>query len=172
MEDAQHGARFVIIGGSSAAIKTAHGILKRIPKAHVTLINPSSKFFYNIASARILAKPNAFRPEQYLANIPSPLARHGLTSFLFVEGLATAIDEQHRVVKLANLDKIPYDYLVIASGSTTQSTEGLDSDMAPWKARQDGQTLERIMESQKNIAIARDVVNCGARSVGVEFKIC
>ncbi|KAG9762344.1 FAD/NAD(P)-binding domain-containing protein, partial [Aureobasidium melanogenum] len=168
MEGAQHGTRFVIIGGSFAGIKTAHGILKQFPTAHVTLINPSSQFFYNIASPRILAKPNEFRPEEYLINIPSLFARHGSTSFRFVEELAMAIDEQHRVVKLANLDKILYDYLVIASGSTTQSTEGLDSDMAPWKARQDGQTLERIMESRKTIATAKDIVICGAGPVGVE----
>ncbi|KAG9594778.1 FAD/NAD(P)-binding domain-containing protein, partial [Aureobasidium melanogenum] len=169
LEDAQHGKRFVINGGSFAGIRTAHGILKQIPTARVTLINPSSQFFYNIASPRILAKSSAFQPEQYLINIPNLLARHDSTLFRFVEGLATAIDEQHRVVKLANLDKIPYDYLIIASGSTTQPTEGLDSDMAPWKARQDGQTLECMMESQKNIAAAEYIVTCDAGPVGVKF---
>ena len=73
------------------------------------------------------------------------------------------------MVRLVGRKEIPYDYLIIASGSTTQSTEGLNSDMAPWKARQDGQTHGRIVESQKMIAQARDIVICGAGPVGVEF---
>ncbi|KAH0282524.1 FAD/NAD(P)-binding domain-containing protein [Aureobasidium namibiae CBS 147.97] len=169
MDISRDSARFVIIGGSYAGIKTAHGVLKQIPNAHVTLINPSMQFFYNIASPRILANPDAIRTDEYMIDIPSCFARHGPGSFRFVEGLATEVLEQTRVVKLADCEEIAYDYLIIASGSTTKSTEGLDGDMAPWKARQDGRTLEYIIESQEKLARATDIVICGAGPVGVEF---
>ncbi|KAH0362085.1 FAD/NAD(P)-binding domain-containing protein, partial [Aureobasidium melanogenum] len=115
MDNPQQDTRFVIIGGSFAGIKTAHGILKQNPKGHVTLINPSSQFFYNIASPRILAKPDAFRPEQYLINIPNLFAHHDSSAFRFVEGLAATIDQENQVVRLVGRKGIPYDYLVIAS---------------------------------------------------------
>lgn len=110
-----------------------------------------------------------FRPEQYLINIPKLFAHHDSNAFHFVEGLAATIDQDNRVVRLVGRKEIPYDYLIIASGSTTQSTEGVDSDIVPWKARQNGQTLECVMESQKKIATAREIIICGAGPVGVEF---
>lgn len=73
------------------------------------------------------------------------------------------------MVRLVGRKEIPYDYLIIASGSTTQSTEGVDSDIVPWKARQNGQTLECVMESQKKIVTAGEIIICGAGTVGVKF---
>lgn len=85
--------------------------------------------------SKILAKPDAFRPGEYMNDILSLFTRHGPASFRFVEGLPTSINEHNRVAKLASYEEISYDYPIIASGSTTQSTEGLDSDMTPGKAR-------------------------------------
>jgi NADH dehydrogenase FAD-containing subunit len=53
----------VIIGASCAGISTAHSILKELPTVKLILINPFSKFYFNISAPRILAKPSPFKPE-------------------------------------------------------------------------------------------------------------
>lgn len=137
----------VIIGGSFASILSAHAILRDIPTAKVTLINASGKFFFNIAAPRILAKPTAIKPEDYLIEIAPLFGRYSPESFTFVEGKATSIDHAKRSVTIQDGRTVSYDYLIIASGSTTASTLEETSGLAPWKASPDGKTADLIRVS-------------------------
>ncbi|RHZ61565.1 hypothetical protein CDV55_104254 [Aspergillus turcosus] len=118
----------VIIGGSFAGLKVARGLLDEIPgdTIRVVMINPSEKFYYCIAAPRILAKPKAFRPDEYLIPIAPAFSHYGQRFQLFV-GLATRIEEAGRTVTVAPTQgepvTVPFDYLVLASGSSTKSTQ-------------------------------------------------
>jgi hypothetical protein len=46
--------------------------------AEVTLINPSPTFYFAIAAPRILAKRDAFKPEQYL--LPRNILQEGMSN--------------------------------------------------------------------------------------------
>ncbi|KAE8143076.1 hypothetical protein BDV38DRAFT_293520 [Aspergillus pseudotamarii] len=85
----------VIIGASFAGIPIAHSLLTDVPSIKVTLLNPST-FYFTIAAPRILAKQDAFRPEQYLPPIEKAFVSYPKTSFEFIKGCASAIDVSTR----------------------------------------------------------------------------
>jgi hypothetical protein len=76
----------VIIGGSFAGILSAHAILRDILTAKVTLINTSGKFFFNIAAPRILEKPTAIKPQDYLVETTPLFGRYLPESLLSWKG--------------------------------------------------------------------------------------
>ncbi|KAK2767924.1 hypothetical protein FQN53_006404 [Emmonsiellopsis sp. PD_33] len=168
----------VVVGGSWAGIKTAHGILKGIPNTKVVLINPSRNHYWNIASPRILAKPAFFNPNHHISPIPDIFQKYDQKLFSFVQGAATAIDVDGKTVTVAltsNEGKedtdstIHFDYLVIASGSTSVATLGQNSVLAPFKPTGSDDLISTIKQSQKTISEARSVILGGAGAVGVEF---
>jgi NADH dehydrogenase FAD-containing subunit len=170
----------VIVGGSYAGIGVAQGLLKQLPhNVKVILINPSDLFFFNIASPRIIAKPDAFAQEKYLFSIPELFAKQPSDRFELVLGKATAIDSDGKSVTVVESNTngssapprpIAYDYLVIASGSTTQSTIGSDSLNVPFKPTGDNdKLLSQIKAAQATLKDANSVIIGGAGPVGVEF---
>ncbi|PGH09825.1 hypothetical protein GX51_00512 [Blastomyces parvus] len=168
----------VIIGASWAGVKTAHAILKSIPDVRVVLINPSSKHFFNLAAPRILAKPEAFKPDQYIISIPELFQKYDAKLVSFVQGAVSSIDVDGRTVTVAATGSegkergelvIAFDYLVIASGSTTSATMGQDSILAPFKTTGSDDLQTTIEQTQKTIAEAKAVIIGGAGAAGVEF---
>lgn len=126
-------ATVVIVGASHAGLGVANELLKTdSDKVKVILINPSEKHYFNIAAPRIFAKPQFFQPEQYLLPIEQSFTRYPEGSFQFVKGEATSINIASKSVKVSSLQSVlVYDYLVIASGSTT--TSSLQGELAPFK---------------------------------------
>jgi NADH dehydrogenase FAD-containing subunit len=49
----------IVIGGSFGGIGVAQGILASIPNVKVTLINTSKDWYFNIAAARVLGRPES-----------------------------------------------------------------------------------------------------------------
>ncbi|KAL2821665.1 hypothetical protein BJX63DRAFT_427665 [Aspergillus granulosus] len=116
----------VIIGASATGLTASHILLQTLPEAKVCLINPSESFYWVVAAPRIVSRPRAFQPEQYLLPIKDAFAQYPRDHFEFITGSATAIDTFHKTVSvIANGSdgdtSIPYDYLLIASGSTDPS---------------------------------------------------
>ncbi|KAB8074606.1 hypothetical protein BDV29DRAFT_201255 [Aspergillus leporis] len=158
----------VIIGASFAGIPIAHALLRDDSSIKVILINPSAKFYFVIAAPRILAKPKAFRPEQYLLPIEKEFARYRSNRFEFVLGTATAIDASNKTVKVNNQRVISFDYLVIASGSTTHSMTEENGIRIPFKPPKSDNAQVLIEEAQREISKAATVVIAGAGPIGVE----
>ncbi|MGV2419976.1 MAG UNVERIFIED_CONTAM: FAD-dependent oxidoreductase, partial [Staphylococcus saprophyticus] len=162
----------VVIGGSFAGLHIAHSVLRDVPDAKVVLINPSTSFYWNIAAPRIVTKP--VRPEQYFLPIKDAFAGYRPDAFEFLPGVATAIDAAAKSVSVTPNEGEPkilsYDYLVIASGSTTSATTGsLTGTSIPFK--QSGHNdMEQLIESaQEHIAGAKEIVIGGAGPIGVEL---
>ncbi|KAJ5517790.1 hypothetical protein LT330_006901 [Penicillium expansum] len=162
-------ATVVIVGASHAGLGVANELLKTdSDKVKVVLINPSEKHYFNIAAPRILAKPQFFQPEQYLLPIEKSFARYPKESFKFVKGEATSIDIASKSVKVSSLQSaLVYDYLVIASGSTT--TSSVQGELAPFKPLGNQDIDASIRSIQKVISEANSVIIGGAGPVGVEF---
>ena len=112
MPDAPARPRVVIIGGGFGGI-TAAKALKRA-NAQVTLIDRTNHFIfqpllYQVATA-------ALAPSEITAPIRWILRRHKNTEVLMAE--VREIDTARRVVRVDDeLREIPYDYLIVATGS-------------------------------------------------------
>ncbi|WP_431958175.1 NAD(P)/FAD-dependent oxidoreductase [Nocardia lijiangensis] len=111
--------RIVILGagytGMLAAVRLARRT-RRLP-VRITLVNPSARFTERLRMHQIAAG-------QELADhrIPEMLAGTGVE---FVQGWATSVDPEARLVTVDDDRVLPYDELVYALGSTT------DTDTVP-----------------------------------------
>ncbi|GIC92329.1 NAD(P)/FAD-dependent oxidoreductase [Aspergillus udagawae] len=167
----------VIIGASFAGINVGHSLLKGGPIVNikVVLINPSTNFYFPIIAPRIFAKPDAFRSEQYLFPIKDLFARYPSDSFEFIIGTATNIDVTAKMVCVTinggqDSTLVAYDYLVIASGSTTDATTGsITGFPIPFKQSGRDDMMQLIEAAQKQIAGASKIVIGGAGPIGVEL---
>ncbi|SPO04682.1 uncharacterized protein DNG_07367 [Cephalotrichum gorgonifer] len=117
---------------------------------------------------RILAKPNAFASEQYLLPIEKEFSRYEKKSFQFVQGRASAIDVSAKTVTVDNASTISFDYLVLASGSTTASTNR-DSIAIPFKQSNSDNMKSLIRNAQDSISKAQNIIIGGAGPIGVEL---
>ncbi|KAJ5458551.1 FAD-dependent pyridine nucleotide-disulfide oxidoreductase [Penicillium sp. IBT 31633x] len=164
----------VVIGGSFAGLHIAHSVLRDVPDAKVALINPSTSFYWNIAAPRIVTKPKAFHPQQYLLPIKDAFAGYRPDAFNFVPGVVTAIDTAAKSVAVTPNEGDPqtlsYDYLVIASGSTTSATTGsLTGTSIPFKQSGRNDMEELIKSARGHISGAKQIVIGGAGPIGVEL---
>ncbi|KAJ5312112.1 hypothetical protein PENANT_c011G01016 [Penicillium antarcticum] len=164
----------VVVGGSYAGLHIAHSILRDVSDAQVTLINPSTSFYWNIAAPRIVAKPKAFHAEQYLLPIKESFAGYRPDAFRFIAGTASAIDTNAKTVAVNSNGgasaAVPYDYLVITSGSTTSATSGsLTGTSIPFKQSNTDGMEELIKAAQGHISEAKEIVIGGAGPIGVEL---
>lgn len=155
----------VIIGGSYAGTKVAHLVLKQVPDSKVTIIDPSDVFYYNIAAPRIIAKPKDARPDQYLIPIIDKFKQYPANRFTLIQDYAKSIDTTAKVVHAESGKEISYDYLVVASGSTTPGTVGAEA--IPFKTT-GADIAQKIEAAQKRVAAADSIIITGAGPVGVE----
>ncbi|KAL2855331.1 hypothetical protein BJY01DRAFT_257058 [Aspergillus pseudoustus] len=185
----------VVIGGSHAGLGVSHRLLRRISPTseatpiRLTLINPSNEYYFNIAAPRFLVKPGSLSSNQYLYPIAHSFQGYPDGSFNFVRGLVRRIDKNDKVVQVERLGKkeqkgqgeeditsvdeetisYSYDYLVIASGSTTPATLGLTGLKIPFKADGLEDTRSGIENASKELAAAKSVVIGGGGPLGVEL---
>ncbi|KAF7155887.1 hypothetical protein CNMCM5623_008767 [Aspergillus felis] len=158
----------VIIGASFAGTPIAHSLLKDVTTVKVILINPSPTFYFCIAGPRIMAKPAAFRPEQYLVPIESAFKQYPSESFEFVQGRVTSINPEDNSVMVDGQTTIQFDYLVIAAGSSTASTTRNDIPI-PFKPSNADNMATLIDNAQQAISSASQIVIAGAGPIGVEL---
>ncbi|KAJ0418349.1 hypothetical protein BJY00DRAFT_287958 [Aspergillus carlsbadensis] len=161
----------VVIGASFAGLHLAHSLLKDLTNnVKVVLINPSQTFYFVVAAPRVVAKPNAFRPEQYLIPIQKEFDHYPSDNFEFVLGRATSIDSKHKTVTVNKTQAISYDYLVIASGGTTASTNPDSGIAIPFKQPNSDNVQQLIQNAQDALSKAQNVVIAGAGPIGVELS--
>lgn len=155
----------VIIGGSYTGSGLAIELLKS-PNVKVTIINPSASFYFNIAAPRILARPAENPLSKVLLSLPKAFEKYPAKNFEFIVGTVTSVDFSGKVVSVGPSKTVSYDYLVIASGSTTPST--LEADAIPFKSTGREDLKPDLEKAQQLIAAANTIVLGGAGPVGVE----
>lgn len=166
----------VVIGGSHAGVGVCHGLLRQVPNARVTLISPSKYYYFNIPAPRIIAKSESLSPDKYMYSIIDIFRKSPEALFSFIEGTVTQISVEKRLLSIrssssnsSSLSTVPFDYLVIASGSTTYATIGKDSLKVPFKINGAEDLAAAIKESQLKIQQAKSIIIGGAGPIGVEF---
>ena len=127
----------VVVGANFGGTGAAHYLLRHTNPTleaqnnqsttyKVTLISPSTHFFWKIAAPRTIAKPEQIPTSKIFLALEDAFKRYSPEKFALVLGSATALDEQQKTVTVeplapASPTSVPYDSLVIATGTTSTS---------------------------------------------------
>lgn len=166
----------IIVGGSISGLQAAHNTLKNIlpalktkadAKYHVYLINPSSKWYYRIASPRAAASTKRMAAEQLMFDIEDGFKQYSADDFTFIEASATGLNTNSRLISYKSrksLDKehLTYHALLIATGSRTYYQAFSQS-----AGSQD--VFDAIKTTNEKVASAKDVVIVGGGPTAIEF---
>ncbi|POR37993.1 Apoptosis-inducing factor 2 [Tolypocladium paradoxum] len=158
----------VILGAGWAGLPLAHKLLKyTAPKTslRVILVTPNSHFFWNVAATRGII-PGEIPDSALFLPIAPGFSQYPAGAFELVLGTAEGIDQAANTVDIAANDgqqrHIPYDQLVIATGSKISSGLPLKPlgnhsvNVGSWHAL------------QKRVGEAKTIVIAGAGATGVE----
>lgn len=167
----------VVLGASAAGLQSTHYIMKHImpalkqhkkeAKYHVYLINPSSNWWFRVASPRVAASTTRMAAEKVLFDIRPGLAQYSKDDITFVEGAATGLDEAARVVKYHRAgssadETLAYHALIVATGSQTYHPAfSMSGDTQT--------TLDSIVSTNDKVRTAKDIVIVGGGPTAVEF---
>lgn len=167
----------IVLGASSAGLQATHYIMKHImpalkqskqeAKYHVYLINPSSKWWYRVASPRVAASTSRMSTEKILFDINAGLKQYSKDDITFVEGTAIGLSEQNRTVtyrrnQASGEETLPYHALIVATGSRTyHQAFSMSADAQT--------TLDSIKYTNEKVRTAKDIVIVGGGPTAVEF---
>lgn len=160
----------VIIGASFGGIPAAHGLLKDIfpalsasrkQKYKVVVIAPNDQFYWKIGAPRAIVNPKALPLEKVLLPIADGFKKFPKDQYDFIHAFASSIDPDTKTVTTSTDQKVHYDSLVIASGTTFASSawttsNGLDA------------LREDLAELHKKIPAASSILVAGGGAVGTE----
>ncbi|KAH6625606.1 hypothetical protein C7974DRAFT_396384 [Boeremia exigua] len=167
----------VVLGASAAGLQSAHYIMKHIlpalkqhtkdAKYHVYLINPSSDWWFRVASPRVAASTTRMAAEKILFDIPTGLKQYSRDDITFIEGAATNLSESKRVVSYrragaSDEETLQYHALIVATGSRTyHQAFSMSGDTQT--------TLNSIKLTNEKVSTAKDIVIVGGGPTAVEF---
>ncbi|KAK1988969.1 hypothetical protein LZ30DRAFT_388522 [Colletotrichum cereale] len=159
----------VILGAAYGGLGVAHRLLKYTRQTEedirVILVSRTTHFYWNLASVRAVV-PDIVKDEQIFQPIESGFAGYPKESFEFVLGTATGLDVPRKAALVstpAGPRSLPYDYLVLATGTRSASPD------MPWKsANSHEETVGLLHETAEKVRAAKHIVLAGAGPTGVE----
>jgi NADH dehydrogenase FAD-containing subunit len=167
----------VVLGASAAGLQSTHYIMKHIlptlkqskkeAKYHVYLINPSSDWWFRVASPRVAASTTRMASEKILFDIRPGLKQYSQDDITFIEGTATGLSESTRAVTYRRVgasseETLSYHALIIATGSKTyHQAFSMSADTQT--------TLDSIKYTNEKVRTAKDIVIVGGGPTAVEF---
>lgn len=167
----------LVVGANFGGIGVAHYLLRHtIPALEaqnkqsltykVTLISPSTHFFWKIGAPRVLSKPDQIPFSKAFLPLDEAFEQYSSEKFSLVLGSATALDEERRIVTVeplapASTTSVSYDSLVIATGTTSAS--------ALWTLHGSHEaTVEAMEEVHQLLPKASTILIAGGGPAGVE----
>ncbi|CAO3592019.1 unnamed protein product [Absidia cylindrospora] len=146
--------KLVIIGGGFVGFTVA-SILDPMPRFHVTLIDAKDSFEYTPGMIKMLV-----RPEETTSSMR---VRHDayIKNGRIVIGVANRIEKDATMVHVNN-ESIPFDYLVIATGSTYQSKLKSFDISALYR-------MSDLSSEYNGLKIAKNILIVGGGLVGCEL---
>lgn len=109
--------RIVVLGGGFAGLETAFYLRMKMPtEATITLVSDRDRFLYKPNTIYI---PFGLNPEKLMIPLEKPTRRKNIR---FLQAKAHEIDPAAKMVHLDG-EKLPYDYLVVATGAGMRPTE-------------------------------------------------
>ena len=105
--------RVVIIGGGVGGLATAYALRNLMKNLDIVLISDRENFVFtpSLPHVAVLGK----NPAGIRANLKEILPKRNIQ---FIHSKAEEVDPDAQKVKLANGEKVEYDYLVFATGPT------------------------------------------------------
>lgn len=153
----------VIVGGSFAGIFLAKNLSETLPSGHkIILIEKNSHFFFPFVFPRYSVvgghEPKAFIPYDEILSA----GRKGVPKGIFTRRRDTAVKVTKDSIHLSSGDSIPYEYLAIATGTTSPRPSRLKSD-------EKHGACEELRATQEEIRAAQRIAVIGGGAVGVEL---
>lgn len=146
--------RYVIIGNSTAAVGGVEGIRKVDPNGSITLIasEPHHTYSRPLISYLLLGRTDEnrmkYRPDSFY-RVNNVDTRLGVT--------VTKIDPKQKHVEISSGEQIPYDRLLIATGSRpfVPPMEGLSTvkNRFSFMTLDDARALDRVLTPQSRVLI-------------------
>ncbi|KAG9326051.1 hypothetical protein KVV02_000762 [Mortierella alpina] len=162
--------RVVVLGGSYGGVACINKLLQRLPKdsrVAITLVESRDARYHCIASYRALVQKdfakNLWIPYTNLfpAGSPHKIVRAKVEHVLYDHVLVAPIDTPSSVSSKP-LQKIEFDYLVIATGSMVPSP-------AKWRVTSSAKGIELMDETRKDVEQCKRIVVIGGGACGVEL---
>lgn len=157
--------RVGIIGGSYAGLKALSAIFSicKSPSLQVTLVAPSTHAYYNLASPRLLSEPKSF--DKTVFPIQDVVKETSGNKATFLHGHVTDVNLDKREFEVegsaGGVSKLPYDILVIASGTQAK--------WAGYKVNTNYENARKeVLAANKDLHEARTVAIVGGGVTGVE----
>lgn len=118
-------ARIVIIGAGAAGTGLANRLVRRLRGAQITIVDPSLKHVYQPGLTLVAT---GLKPASYTLSERAHWLPEGIT---WVQEAVAGVDALSREVHTAKGLKLPYDFLVVASGLVLDHAgiEGFSLDM-------------------------------------------
>lgn len=119
----------LIVGGSIGGLTVAAQLMRAVPGANVTIVEPNETHYYQPGFTLIGA--DVYQPDDVVMK-EADLIPSGVK---WVRDRVEAFDPDNNNVRLANGETIPYDLLVIAVGVVLnpKSVEGIEASLeTPW----------------------------------------
>ncbi|KAJ8125273.1 hypothetical protein O1611_g8366 [Lasiodiplodia mahajangana] len=154
----------IVIGGSYVGVSTTQGLASLLPSTHrVLLIEPHSHFHHLFAFPRFAILPTyehkAFIPYTgTFAGTPNPDRHH------VVRARVSAL-QQDRVVldrDWQGVREIPYEYLVVATGTKLRAPGTMQDDEKPL-------SVKYLQGYQQRLKNAKSIAIIGGGAVGVQM---
>ncbi|CAG8330470.1 unnamed protein product [Penicillium salamii] len=166
--------KIVVVGGGVAGISLAHYLLRYTLPAlterleqpyHLTLVSPSSHFYWKVAAPRALVEPSQNNNEPFVA-IADGFKDYPASQFTFSQAEAIQVDEKARILhakspRTNENTSVKYDCLVIATGTSSHSP--LFSLKGPHT-----QTKNELEHIQDRLRDAQSILVAGGGPTGVE----
>ncbi|MEO0602920.1 MAG: FAD-dependent oxidoreductase, partial [Myxococcota bacterium] len=109
--------RVVIIGNGVAGMEAALTIRAREPDWSITIVSEESDHFFSRTALMYVLSGQL----SHACIEPLERSTYALSDFTRVRARATGIDADGHLLHLADGDRLPYDKLIIASGSRPRS---------------------------------------------------
>ncbi|KAF2015503.1 FAD/NAD(P)-binding domain-containing protein [Aaosphaeria arxii CBS 175.79] len=166
----------VILGASVSGLQVAHYFLQHTLPAlkkkgtgvnyHVYLINPSSDYYFRVASPRTSASDDLLPAHKIILDLVKPFEKYSKSDFTFIQGSATGLDTSLRTVKYSRSkyleeETLEYHALVVTTGSKTHASV--------YSMHTDTPSLLNDLKSMNNqVKTAKDIVLSGGGSTSIE----
>ncbi|KAL8968891.1 MAG: hypothetical protein Q9197_004633 [Variospora fuerteventurae] len=169
----------VVVGANFAGLGTAHYLLKHtipaLEKANgnstvykVTLISPSTHFYFKIGSPRILASPDLIPFSKAFLPLKDAFKEYSADRFSLVIGEAVSLDEEKKSITVrdtysttAKNSTVRYSSLVLATGATANSPL--------WNLKGSHEsTMAALKEMHASLPKAKTILIAGGGPAGVE----
>lgn len=161
--------QIVVIGASFAGNVLASSLLRDIlpsiatadKKFKVTQIAPTDEFFWKIGAPRTLIRPDVLPLDKTLVSITSHFSKYPAEQYTFIKALVTSIDRNAHTLTLSTSTTVPYDTLIICSGTIFQN------DL--WSTARGSEPLRAaIADLHSKLPTAQTIVVGGGGPAGVE----